>query len=85
MVIYITLMKFKLWPISSKLVAQDLIAHWINTKIYYKQWSILSGSHREKIYSSLVFPPSMEAVSVNRLHQFVVLIKQLTFLENLTS
>ena len=32
----------------------------------------------------LVFPPSMEAAGVNRPQQFVVLIKQLTFLENLT-
>ena len=33
---------------------------------------------------SLVFPPSMEAAGANRLQQFVVLIKQLTFSENST-
>ena len=38
----------------------------------------------KKVYSCLVFPPSTEAAGVNRLQQFVVLIKQLPFLENLT-
>ena len=45
----------------------------INIQAYYQ------GSHRE------VFPPSMKAAGVDRPQQFVVLIKQLTFSENLTS
>ena len=52
--------------------------------------SILSGNHREKwfivpLFSNLV--PTLygiEAAGVNRSQQFVVLIKQLAFAENIT-
>ena len=45
--------------------------------------SMSSGNHREK--GIIVFPLSMEAAGVNRPQQFVVLIKQLTFSDNLSS
>ena len=45
--------------------------------------TVSSGSHREK-RDPLVIVPSTKAAGVNRPKQFVVLIKQLTFSENLT-
>ena len=74
------LIEIKLRAISCKL-AQDLITHQ-QLKFTINNTSILSGSHSEKVI--IVFPPSMEAAGVNRPQQFVVLIKLLTFSENLT-